>query len=60
MQPPVLLKQFTQAASLFKSPEPGVQEFLSTQATTMPQTITTGHITLPVTLPGRLAQPIRD
>jgi hypothetical protein len=43
--------QFTLSSNL---PPLGVQAFLSTQATTTPQPITTGHITSP----GRLAQPI--
>jgi hypothetical protein len=48
--------RFTQAA-LSSNPLPlRVQAFLSTQATTTPQPITTSHITSP----GRLAQPVRD
>jgi hypothetical protein len=44
--------QFTLSSN---PPSLRVQAILCTQATTMPQPITTGHITSP----GRLAQPIR-
>ena len=56
-QPPVLLKAvYSSSFSLQIPGASGYKRFLSTQATTTPQPITTGHITSP----GRLAQPIRD